>query len=58
MRAAGERCGRGAVNGRNISFIQYDDAYSPPKPIFDTSSQQVVCKSLIRMVAGSIFANL
>jgi tripartite-type tricarboxylate transporter receptor subunit TctC len=29
-----------------------------PKPIFDTSSQQVVCKSLIRMVAGSIFANL
>jgi len=29
---------RGGINGREINYIAYDDAYSPPKAVWSTSA--------------------
>lgn len=45
---------QGGVNGRNISFITYDDAYSPPKTVEQT--RRLVENDQVAVMYGSLGA--
>ena len=42
---------RGAINGRKIDFVSYDDAYSPPKTV--EQARKLVESDEVLLVAGS-----